>query len=579
MKLNHKIILLLIILLASFMRLWKIDKVPVSLFGDELDVGYQAYSILKTGRDYNGNFMPLHFQSLAEWRTPMYLYSAVPTVALFGISPLGVRLPAVIFGILCVLMMYLLVTEMLSYGLRVKELKNDKTRNSIIGLTAAFLLTISPWHLQYSRAGFEVTELMFFCLSGTYFFFKSFRNPKFLWLFAVSFGLTPWIYSTAKLFTPIILLFLFMFWFKELARFPKKEIVKGILAFLVLGLPMVYVVFFSGGSQRFNYISIFSDPSMEGDIGFARLNDAAFEGQNRNIILKISSRVIHNKYTYWGKKIMDNAYSAYSTNFLFNTGDLNRRHNIEGMGELFKVDALPLAIGIILFFAFYKNRKIKGFILFWALAGVIPSSLTRDGATHATRLILILPPLIFLIAYGLIKFVDLLPRFWKVLFIALYCILLSGNFYFYQHNYWVHNPWYSERWWHAGFKETIAYLKANENNYEKIIFSNAGEPPAIFLAGWYQYPPGEWQKGFKDAEIPGFSPLRFIGKYYIGQMEKIGIYDLPKYLPSRTLYVAVQREVGINLIMEPDRVPPGLKLVKAIPYPSGEPAFYIFEKS
>jgi len=75
---------------------------------------------------------------------------------------------------------------------------------------------------------------------------------------------------------------------------------------------------------------------MEGDIGFARLNDAAVEGQERNIIHKVSSRIVHNKYTYWGKKILDNAYSAFSTNFLFNTGDLNRRHNIEGMGSYIK---------------------------------------------------------------------------------------------------------------------------------------------------------------------------------------------------------------------------------------------------
>src|SRR3989338_2374980 len=91
--------LLVILLVASLLRLWKLDQVPVSLFGDELDVGYQAYSILKTGKDYYGNPWPMHFHSLAEWRTPLYLYSAVPTVAVFGISPLGVRLPPPTFGV------------------------------------------------------------------------------------------------------------------------------------------------------------------------------------------------------------------------------------------------------------------------------------------------------------------------------------------------------------------------------------------------------------------------------------------------------------------------------------------------
>ena len=101
-KTNKKVILLLIIVIASLLRLWKLGKIPVSLFGDELDVGYHAYSILKTGKDYQGNFMPLHFHSLAEWRTPLYLYSAVPTVGIFGISAWGVRLPAAIFGILSI---------------------------------------------------------------------------------------------------------------------------------------------------------------------------------------------------------------------------------------------------------------------------------------------------------------------------------------------------------------------------------------------------------------------------------------------------------------------------------------------
>ncbi|KKP32910.1 MAG: hypothetical protein UR20_C0016G0001, partial [Candidatus Woesebacteria bacterium GW2011_GWE2_31_6] len=106
------VILIVILLVASFLRLYKISSDPVSLFGDELDVGYHAYSILKTGKDYSGNFMPLHFQSLAEWRTPLYLYSAVPTVAIFGINALGVRLPAAIFGILGILGIYLLIKEL-----------------------------------------------------------------------------------------------------------------------------------------------------------------------------------------------------------------------------------------------------------------------------------------------------------------------------------------------------------------------------------------------------------------------------------------------------------------------------------
>src|SRR3989339_329750 len=136
MRKYSNLLLIGILVIASLLRLWQLDRVSVSLFGDELDVGYHAYSILKTGRDYSGNFLPIHFQSLAEWRTPLYLYSAVPTVAIFGINALGVRLPAAIFGILGILGIYLLIKEL--------------TDNKNLGLISAAILAINPWHLQYS---------------------------------------------------------------------------------------------------------------------------------------------------------------------------------------------------------------------------------------------------------------------------------------------------------------------------------------------------------------------------------------------------------------------------------------------
>src|ERR1035437_697517 len=170
-----KIPIILILILALFLRIWHIDAVPVALFGDELDVGYHALSILTTGRDYSGDFMPMHFKALAEYRTPLYIYSAVPTVAIFGISPMGVRLPAVIFGVLGIWIFYLLIKRI--------------TQNKTLSLLSAFLLCISPWHLQYSRAGFEVTEMLFFYMAGIYCLLKGFKNYKWLFLSAVSLGL------------------------------------------------------------------------------------------------------------------------------------------------------------------------------------------------------------------------------------------------------------------------------------------------------------------------------------------------------------------------------------------------------
>jgi len=574
MRKNTKLILLAILLLATFLRFWNINKVPVSLFGDELDVGYQAYSILKTGKDYSGNSWPMHFHSLAEWRTPLYLYSAVPTVAMFGISPLGVRLPAMVFGVLGVWAMYLAVKEILSYGI-------EYQKNHPRALLAALLLTISPWHIQYSRAAFEVTMLLAFLLFGLYFFFKSLRKDggKFLWIAVSFFVLTPWIYSTAKLFMPAFMIVLFFLFRKEIIRIPKRDLLKTCIAGLILGIPIAYSTIFGGGAQRFNYLSVFTDPTMEGDVGFARLNDAKMvQKYGGGVFDKVAARVVHNKYTFWGEKIIDNIFAPFSSDFLFNKGDINLRHSIEGVGQLYKADAIGLLLGVGLFFFLHKNKKIIALIAAWILLGVLPASITRDGGTHATRLILILPPFMFIISYGLVQFYRNLRGIYRILFPIAYFLLLTTNFIFYQHNYWFHNPWYSERWWHSGFKETFEAMREVEGNYDKIIISNANEPPLIFFLAWNHYPPEIYQKGLEEEYIPGFETLKHTGKYYFGQVGEEGFYSLPKYLDEKTLYIAVHREVGTNLIMEPDKVPSGLHLVKAIPFPSGEPAYYLFEK-
>jgi len=561
------VILIVILLVASFLRLYKISSDPVSLFGDELDVGYHAYSILKTGKDYSGNFMPLHFQSLAEWRTPLYLYSAVPTVAIFGINALGVRLPAAIFGILGILGIYLLIKEL--------------TDNKNLGLISAAILAINPWHLQYSRTGFEVTMLLTFLLFGLYIFFKSLKNGKYLWLSAGLLVLTPLIYSTAKLFTPFLLVFLIIFFKKEIFSLPKKYLINTLITLLILGGITSYAVLFSGGGQRFNYISVFSDPIVEPEVGTLRLQDSRFRGETgTGLSPKLLDRIMHNKFVFWGNTISNNFLESLSVEFLFAKGDPNPRHSSTGVGEFYKVEFIAIILGLILFISDKnQNFKLKLFILFWIIAGIIPASITRDGGNHATRLILILPPLIFLISYGVKKLFEM-----KKIVIIIYFAILILEFGSYLHLYYIHYPWDSERWWHTGWKESIQTIKGIEKDYDKVIITMADEPAWIFFAGWYEYPPSLWQKEFpigNDVEVAGFGKISHTGKFYFGSPNKDenGIYGLEKVITEKDLYLASAKEIPWNLIMDPTKKPNGLTLIKSIAFPSGEPAFYLFTKA
>ena len=169
-------LLSIILVIALFLRVYKLDSVPAALFGDEIDVGYQAYSLLETGRDINGRFLPFYIKSLSEYRTPLFIYSDIPFIALFGLNEWGIRANPVFWGVLSILGLYLLVS---------------KITNQKIGLIAAFLMTISPWHMQYSRAAYEATMLLSFLIFGTYFFILSFEKRYLVPLSFLILGLTP----------------------------------------------------------------------------------------------------------------------------------------------------------------------------------------------------------------------------------------------------------------------------------------------------------------------------------------------------------------------------------------------------
>lgn len=549
---NLKFILIFILLIAAFLRLYKLSVNPPSLFGDELDLGYQAYSIIKTGRDYQGNFMPIHFHSLAEWRTPLYLYSAVPTVALFGITPLGVRLPAAIFGILGVFAMYLFVEKL--------------AKNKSLAILSAFLMAISPWSLQYSRAGFEVTEMLFLLILGLYLFLKSLSDSKWLWLSILFLVLTPWVYSTAKLFTPLLLIFIFIVWRKDILSMKRSSLIKSALVGLIVGLPIVLNTMLGGGTQRIGDISVLNDPNMEQVVGQGRALD--------------NNKYIYNKYTYWGEKIIKNYLQSFSSDFLFLKGDINLRQSI-GMGELYLIEIIPLLFGVAFFF-FEKGRdnKTKSLMTFWLLFGAVPSALTTGGGTHATRLILILPPIVFFISFGLVALYRLIAQKFKIFFVVGVLSLYGLCMFFYFHEYYVIYPVTSANWWHYGWGPAITEIKSIDSNYDRVIISMKGEPAWIFFAGYYQYDPALWQKEFpigRDVEVAGFGKISHTGKFYFASPEdSVKIYGLGKYIDSKTLYLANASEDGENLILHPEKTPPGLKLIKAIPFPSGEPAFYLF---
>ena len=80
-----------------------LSNIPIAPDWDEVALGYDAYSIMHTGRDEFGTFLPVALRSFEDYKPALYAYLSIPTVAVFGLTVFAVRLPSVVMGVVGIL--------------------------------------------------------------------------------------------------------------------------------------------------------------------------------------------------------------------------------------------------------------------------------------------------------------------------------------------------------------------------------------------------------------------------------------------------------------------------------------------
>jgi len=545
MKRKH-VFLTLILLFTAFIRLYKITTLPPALFYDEIDAGYQAMIFNQNQTDYYGTKFPFHFHSFGDFRTPLQIYS----VALFqklNLDPdLAVRLPSAIYGILSVFVLYLITQS----------------------LVPVFLLAISPWAIHYSRIGFEVSGMLLFIFLGIYFWQKFLQNKKTknLYLTAFFFCLSPYFYSTAKLFIIIIALLLALIWQKSILKFGLKKLILPLLFAILLLSPLALDTIKGNAGYRFSYISIFTMPHREQIVDTLRYQDASTDHQNQiGLSTSLSSRLFHNKYQLVVQRFISNYVSSFSSDFLFLKGDNNVRHGFGNHGLLYLLDFVFILMGLFSYFSTKPKRKLST-LFFWLLVfSPIPYALTRDSDfTHATRLILMLPSIIYFSYLG-VKFIQSKSPLAVIPVFILYFL----SFLNFWHYYYYHYPQESARAWNTGMKEAV--LATNDYPKNAFIFSNDYISFVSFFLYYhpYQLNPGDsLENHLKPISNDSFSGQVIDDKYYFGHVNWRDLSDFP----PNSLYVLPASEYNVPNF-------PTYPIVKEInkKYENQE-SFYLIEK-
>ena len=503
--------LIVILLLAAVLRLFALDKYPVGLNADEAALGYNAYSLLLTGKDEHGISWPLVFRSFDDYKPPLYVYLTIPFVKLLGLNIWSVRLPSALLGIATVYFVYLLVSSL--------RLFSDQKKDRFLALASAFFLAVSPWHLHFSRGAWEVNVSTFLLVMGSYFFVKGLAKPRHFLVFALSFALSLYTYHSARIVAPLLMIALVLIYRRSL--FAKKNL-KGVLAAAILGLvlsaPIAFQLLSKEGQSRFSGVSIFADT---GPLSYV-LEQRRTDPHPDALLTKIK----YNRYTAYAGYYLKNYVSHYSPQFLFVSGDVIDRSRVPGFGQTYSILSVFIILGsVFLIFKFRKNTG-AGLILAWFLIAPAAAALTFQSP-HALRSQNEVIPLSIITALGLVVLFSFLSRFKSKLLSWLIFVPFVAALIFQIKNYltayYFTYPRELPMAWQYGFSDIAAYTKANYAKYDKIIITDRWDQPYILIAFFQQYPPAQLQQELVMSPIDnfGFSTGRSFGKYEFRRIDPL----------------------------------------------------------
>ncbi len=425
---NAKILLFLICLFFIFTRVYKISEIPSSVYWDEASIGYNAFSIAQTGQDEWGDFLPIHLRAFGEFKLPVFIYSVVPFVKLFGLNEFTVRIPAVLFSLGVVLIIFFLAKQL--------------SGSIFVGLFSSFFVTISPWFFIFSRTGYEATAGLMFYLLGIY-LAVLFKKGWFVFLSIICFILSIYSYNSFRIISPLTIILLLVFQKDSLKQTSKKHIILVLFSAILLILSVVPIY------RLYKY-----------DAGTVRLQ-------------AVSSSF---------KSIIPNYFSHFSPNFLFLGGDNNLRSQQGNFGQLNLLDILLVPAG--LFYIFKKVNLNLWILIPLLLIAPIPAALTKESP-HALRAISTVAFLSIISALGVTEFKRLIPkRFVVELAVICVSILLFLNYFA---SFIKTYPAKSSSDWQVGYKNIFTNYKNQFANYDHVIISNQYAQPYIFGLFYLKY--------------------------------------------------------------------------------------------
>lgn len=463
------IFLSLVFILAFTLRFLGQPRFPSCLHRDEAQFAYNAYSILQTGRDEWGEFLPLHFKFNGEYHVPAVFY--LTSLAIFFLGPLdmSVRVPAIILGSLIPILGYLLTKLWF---------KNEK-----LSLALALLLTINPWQIVHARASGQISIIaLFFGLLGFYWLFRFLAN-KLISNFVLaifSFMVAYFSYIASRLDIPILLAAFLLFFHKKL---PLKKITFPIILLTIL-LPFMLVFFYP---KRFVATSVFAKHFFPED---PKRQEYVLNFYNTN---KISFFTTQSRAVFF--ESLDNYFDYLNPYYIFRNLGEPDRNNINEIGSLYLIEIISLLIGLYAL-ASLKNRQLKFFLIAWLVLTPIVGAVTYNEPDRpdTARTVYLYFGLSLVSAYGLVFLLDNFKK--KIRPFALSAIIVAflANGVFFARQLVIYSEPKLSAVRSCGYKELFTLTEKIKKDYDTVLVGTVYDYPYIEYLWYTLYPPEKYHE-------------------------------------------------------------------------------------
>jgi 4-amino-4-deoxy-L-arabinose transferase-like glycosyltransferase len=457
-------------IIGIILRTFLFGKIPPGLNQDEAAAGYEAYSLLLTGKDKWGNIWPGYFIAWGAGQNVLYSYLLLPVIHFFGLNTLSVRSINLVFGVLSIPLLY-------------QFTKNTFSRK--VAYIVAFLIATNPWHIMLSRWALESNLLPFFTLLGFYTVDKALdsnTSEKQRIFCLVPWAIALYAYGVFYLTLPVLFFLIFRTYKDKILEY-RNQWITAILVFSVLISPIILFTL--------------------KNVIFRR--DLFFEKYLPFSVPLLTSTPLRNINPVQNLEFLLNGFQ-----------DNNIWNHIPGIPSFYTIAFPFLCIGIhLLRNQNNSDQHSKLFVswIFSCLPLLFISSLNINRANSV-----FIPAMVI----SVIGFEAILKQFkdnyYKNLFkkIITYWVLISSILF--TINYF---SFYSEKAYDAfnyGLESAFHTAKTKSLPSEKILITDEIKLPYVYILFFDRYSPTNFQKfSHHSLDKDGIYKVQSFGRYYFDQ--------------------------------------------------------------